>query len=233
MRSRCAGRGVAIAAMMLAVASIARVAVAQAPNPDPARFASEIHAFEAWDAKNSTPAHAILFVGSSTIRMWTTAERFSNLPIINRGFGGSEISDVNHYIQETTLKYRADVIVFYAGDNDINDKKTPTQVLGDFQSFVKRVLAAKPDTEILFISIKPSTLRWALWPEMRDANALIQKYCESTPHLHYVDTVPPMFGADGKPRAELLASDGLHLSPAGYDIWTDIVSKAIAAVRKP
>jgi lysophospholipase L1-like esterase len=219
--------------MMLVAASVARVAAAQAPDPDPARFASEIHAFEAWDAKNSTPAHAVLFVGSSTIRMWTTAERFPNLQVINRGFGGSEISDVNHYIQETTLKYGADVIVFYAGDNDINDKKTPVQVLGDFQSFVKSVLTAKADTEILFVSIKPSTLRWALWPEMRDANALIEKYCESTPHLHYVDTVPPMFGADGKPRADLLASDGLHLSSAGYDIWTEIVSKAIAAVRKP
>jgi lysophospholipase L1-like esterase len=219
--------------MMLAVASIARVAVAQAPNPDPARFASEIHAFEAWDAKNSTPAHAVLFVGSSTIRMWTTADRFPSLPVINRGFGGSEISDVNHYIRETTLKYGADVIVFYAGDNHINHNNTPAQVLGDFQSFVKSVLAAKPDTEMLFISIKPSTLRWALWPEMREANELIRKYCESTPHLHYVDTVPSTLGADGKPRAELLASDGLHLSPAGYDIWTDIVSKAIAAVRKP
>jgi lysophospholipase L1-like esterase len=217
--------------MVLAAAGVARTAVAQAPNPDPARFASEIHAFEAWDAKNSTPAHAVLFVGSSTIRMWTTAERFPDLPVINRGFGGSEISDVNHYIRETTLKYDADVIVFYAGDNDINDKKTPAQVLGDFQSFVKQVLAARPDTEILFVSIKPSTLRWALWPEMRDANALIRKYCESTPHLRYVDTVPPMLGADGRPRPELLAKDGLHLSPAGYDIWTGIVSKAIAGVR--
>jgi lysophospholipase L1-like esterase len=222
---------IVVAALAIAAAMAAN-AQAQAPNPDPARFASEIDAFKAWDAKNATPAHAVLFVGSSTIRLWRTADRFPGLPVINRGFGGSEISDVNHYIRETTLKYAADIVVFYAGDNDINSKKTPAQVLTDFQTFAKSVLAAKADTEILFISIKPSTLRWALWPAMRDANAAIERYCETTPHLHYVDTVPPMFGPDGKPRADLLAQDGLHLNPAGYDIWTDIVRKAIEQVRK-
>jgi lysophospholipase L1-like esterase len=225
-------RRIVVAMLAMAATMAASRVSAQTPVPAPARFASEIDAFKAWDAKNATPAHAVLFVGSSTIRLWPTADRFPGLPVINRGFGGSEIADVNHYIRETTLKYAADVIVFYAGDNDINSKKTPAQVLADFQTFAKRVLAAKADTEILFISIKPSTLRWALWAAMRDANAAIEQYCETTPHLHYVDIVPPMFGADGKPRADLLAQDGLHLSPAGYDIWTTIVRKAIEQVRK-
>jgi lysophospholipase L1-like esterase len=225
-------RRIVVAMLAMAAAIVSSEARAQAASPDPARFASEIDAFKAWDAKNATPAHAVLFVGSSTIRLWPTADRFPGLPVINRGFGGSEISDVNHYIRETTVKYAADVVVFYAGDNDINSKKTPAQVLTDFQTFAKSVLAAKADTEILFVSIKPSTLRWALWPAMRDANAAIKQYCETTPHLHYVDTVPPMFGADGKPRADLLAQDGLHLSPAGYDIWTGIVRKAIDEVRR-
>ncbi|HWB29891.1 MAG TPA: SGNH/GDSL hydrolase family protein [Vicinamibacterales bacterium] len=223
---------IVVAVLVMAAALVSSRASAQAPNPDPARFASEIDAFKAWDAKNATPAHAVLFVGSSTIRLWPTADRFPGLPVINRGFGGSEISDVNHYIRETTLKYAADIVVFYAGDNDINSRKTPAQVLTDFQTFAKSVLAAKADTEILFIAIKPSTLRWALWPAMRDANAAIEQYCKTTPHLHYVDIVPPMFGADGKPRADLLQQDGLHLSSAGYDIWTDVVRKAIDDVRK-
>jgi lysophospholipase L1-like esterase len=225
-------RTLAALAVLTLCLGTARPAVAQAPDPVPARFQPEIQAFEAWDAKNSTPPHAVLFVGSSTIRMWPTAERFPGRPVINRGFGGSQIADVNHYIQQTTLKYAADVIVFYAGDNDIDAKKTPARVLADYQAFVDRVLAAKPDTEIFFISIKPSTLRWAEWPAMREANALVRAYCEAHPHLHYIDIVPRMIGPDGRPRTELLAADGLHLTPAGYDVWTEVVQQALDTPRR-
>ena len=37
----------------------------------------------------------------------------------------------------------------------------------------------------------------------------------------FVDIVPQMIGADGKPRKELLVEDGLHMTPAGYKIWND------------
>ena len=64
-------------------------------NPDPERFKQEINQFKAWDEKNTFSKNAVLFVGSSSIRLWKTAVAFPQLPVVNRGFGGSHISDVN------------------------------------------------------------------------------------------------------------------------------------------
>ena len=87
-----------------------------------------------WDKKNTSPSDPIVFVGSSSIRKWETANYFPELPIVNRGFGGAHISDVNYFINETVLKYGPKVIVFYAGDNDINYGKTPKNVFLDYCS---------------------------------------------------------------------------------------------------
>jgi lysophospholipase L1-like esterase len=204
---------------------------AQTPDPDPARFAAEMRAFAEADGKTPAPPNAVLFVGSSTIRLWPTAVRFPDLPVINRGFGGSHISDVNHYLDVTVLKYAPDVVVLYAGDNDIAAGKSPQRVLEDYRRFVERVQAAKAQTEIIFIAIKPSPSRWTLWPAMREANALIRAYSATRPRLHYADVVPATVGADGQLRPELFQADMLHLNPAGYDQWTPVVARAIAAAR--
>jgi lysophospholipase L1-like esterase len=179
----------------------------QQADPDPARFKEAIDRFEHWDTQNAFPAQGVLFVGSSSIVRWPTADRFPELPVINRGFGGSHISDVNHYIEQTILKYSPDVIVFYAGNNDINAGKSPQQVFEDYQQFTDAVHARKSDTEIVYIAIHPS------------------------PRRHYADIAPAMLGSDGRPQPHLFVADGLHLSPAGYDAWTPIVAKAIEAVR--
>lgn len=226
-------RSMLLAATLAGAVWCLPIAARQATNPDPARFAAEIDAFRQWDEKNTTPPDAVLFAGSSSMRFWPTAERFPQMPVINRGFGGSHISDVNHFIQETVLKYRPATVVFYAGDNDLAGEKTPERVLADYTAFVDRVLSTRPDTEILFVAIKPSLARWALWPVMQDANARIKAYSTTRPHLHFADIAPPMLGADGKPKPELFRDDGLHLTPAGYDIWTEVVGQALTAIRRP
>jgi lysophospholipase L1-like esterase len=205
----------------------ARAAGAQVADPDPGRFANDIRAFEEMDRRNTPPKTAVLFVGSSTIRLWPTAERFRDLTVINRGFGGSHISDVNHFIEQTVLKYGAGVVVLYAGDNDIASNKPPSQVLTDYQAFVRRVHAAKPDTEIVFLAVKPSLARWKLWPTALTFNDLVRAYSTTAPRLHFVDIAPPMLGADGRPRPALFVEDGLHMSAQGYDIWTDILARTL------
>jgi lysophospholipase L1-like esterase len=206
------------------------LAAAQAADPDPGRFAAEIGAFEEMDRKNTPPSGAVLFVGSSSIRLWPTAERFPALTVINRGFGGSHISDVIHYIDRTVLKYRPDVVVFYAGDNDLASGKTPERVLADYQTFVGRVLASRPGARILYIAVKPSLARWALWPTIQKANDLIRAFSASRTNLGFADVVPPMLTPGGTPRPELLVEDGLHMTPAGYDIWTEVVARSLEAV---
>ncbi len=205
---------------------------AQGADPDPARFAEDIEVFTAWDSQNAVPEDGVLFVGSSSIVRWPTMERFSDLPVINRGFGGSHISDVNHYIEETVLRHDPALIVFYAGNNDINVGKTAAQVSEDYQEFVGKVHARRPETDILFISIHPSLARWERWGEMQVANEMVRAFSESDPTLHYVDIAPPMLGTDGTPIPELFVADGLHLTPAGYDVWTPIVAHAIDAIQE-
>jgi lysophospholipase L1-like esterase len=188
--------------------------------PGPARFADEIAGFAEWDRKNAWPQDAILFVGSSSIRLWATRASFPLWPVINRGFGGSRIAEVQQCFPRVVEPYGAKVIVFYAGDNDITDGLTPAQVRDDFAAFVQTVRARQPRTPIVFLSIKPSKARWEHWPQMQAANALIRELAEKDATLTYVDVGGPLLGTDGQPRAELYRADQLHLSDAGYAIWT-------------
>lgn len=206
----------------------AGLAGAQAADPDPERFAGAIQIFTRWDEKNSTPADAILFVGSSSIRGWKTASRFPDLPVVNRGFGGSHISDVVQYIEETVLRHRPRAVVFYAGDNDIAAGKSPEQVLDDYREFVRTLHTARPGTPVIFLAIKPSLARWGLWPAMQEANGLIASYSEGDAALHVLDLSADMLGPDGTPRRDLLVADGLHLTEEGYTIWTERTREALA-----
>ena len=194
------------------------------PNPD--RFKYDlfgnnltINLFELWDNKNSFPKDPILFVGSSSIRFWHTSNYFPELPIINRGFGGSHISDINYFINETVLKYKPQIIVFYAGDNDIKYGKSAQNVLDNYITFTNQVNKILPKTKIIFISIKPSIKRWYLWSIMKKANELIRIYSNKKSHLYYLDTATPMLEDDGSPDDSLFESDSLHLNNKGYDLW--------------
>lgn len=195
--------------------------------PNPARFADDIKRFIEWDRRNTFPQEAVLFVGSSSIRMWPTHASFPRWPVINRGFGGSCVADVNHYFKEVVQPYRAKVIVFYAGDNDIASNLSPEQVRDDFADFVQLVHRTQPETPVAYLSIKPSASRWQHWPRMQAANALIRELCEKQPHLTFVDVATPLLNSDGQPRAELYLQDKLHLSEAGYEIWARIVTPVI------
>jgi lysophospholipase L1-like esterase len=202
-------------------------------DPDPNRFAKEINAFAEWDSKNAIPAAPVLFVGSSSIRLWRTHESFPDLPIINRGFGGSQISDVIHFADRIVLPYRAQVIVFYAGNNDIAAGKSAQRVLEDWRQFAKLVLAGPPATRVVFLAINPSRSRWPFWPEVQKANTLIQEFCRSDPRLIFADGTTLFLGADGMPDSSLFVQDQLHLNARGYALWskalTPILQKALTA----
>ena len=195
------------------------------PAPADAPFEDEIRAFEAADAKRPPAPGGVLFVGSSSIRLWTTlAKDFPDLPVINRGFGGSQIADSTRYAGRIVLPYKPRTIVLYAGDNDIAAGKSPDDVAADFKAFVETVRAALPESRILFISIKPSIARWKLIDEIRRANHLVREHTESDDKLGYLDIFTPMLGDDGKPRADLLEPDGLHVNEKGYALWREVIA---------
>jgi lysophospholipase L1-like esterase len=180
----------------------------------------EISAFEASDRTSPPPKNAVVFVGSSSIRLWTGLEAdFPGTPVVNRGFGGSQLPDSTHFAGRIVTPYRPRTIVLYAGDNDLASGRTPEQVADDFREFVRRARADLPKVKIVFVSIKPSPARVQLLPRMRETNDRIRREIEQGKRLAYVDVFTPMLGADGAPRPELFGPDGLHMNRAGYALW--------------
>ena len=185
---------------------------------------SEIKAFEDADSKATAERGAVLFIGSSSIRLWKSlAEDFPSTKVINRGFGGSHIEDSTYYADRIVIPYRPRLIVLYAGDNDIESGKSPSRVLEDFQKFVRVVHRRLPETRIAYISIKPSPARWHLVDKARRANELIRDYTKTSRKLAYIDVFTPML-KDGKPRPELFVEDNLHLSAKGYQLWRSVIA---------
>jgi lysophospholipase L1-like esterase len=188
---------------------------------DMARFAAE-------DAASPPPARPVVFTGSSSIRMWSTlAEDFSGLPVLNRGFGGSQVRDAVWYAREVAIRYRPRMVVLYAGDNDLNAGRSPEQVLADFRAFVGRVRRDLPEVPIVYISIKPSPSRAHLLPRMRAANALVRAEAARRDGVEFVDVFTPMMGSDGQPRPELFLEDRLHMSRTGYELWRAIIAPVL------
>lgn len=187
-------------------------------------FAAELLAFHQQDLADRHPPGGVVFVGSSSIRFWDLDAAFPGRKYLNRGFGGSQIADSVANLDLLVLRHAPNTVVFYAGDNDIAFGKTPDRVAADFRTLARDVHARLPNTRILFLAIKPSIARWALTGRMREANRRIREHCAVDPRLAYVDVHTPMIGPDGLPRADLLHTDGLHLSAAGYALWTRILA---------
>ena len=225
MRSR--RRFALLLAPSLLVAVGASALSAQVADPDPLRYSEAFEEFASWDAKNYVPRDGILFVGSSSIVRWNSAEAFPDLPVVNRGFGGSQASDATHWVEEAVLRYDPSIVVYYEGDNDVSAGKSAEQIFEDMRDFARAVLAHDRSTQILFISVKPSLLRWDSWSAMQATNDLLRQYTLESPNLHFVDVGTPMLGPDGTPIPELFVSDGLHMTQAGYDVWNRTVGPVL------
>ena len=225
-------------ACLLGVAFMGAEARAQAPaagsgtgeTPPDRAFAAEIQAFIAADRVTPPAPCQVLFVGSSSIVKWrgTLAADMAPLGTINRGFGGSQIADVNDWFDAIVAPYAPSVIVFYAGENDIDAGKSVDRVVADFDAFMARKTAALGSTPVYFISLKPSKLRFAQFSQQTAVNDAIRARVLKRSDLHYIDVVPEML-AGGKPK-DIFGPDGLHMNAQGYAIWTRIVKAAVMPV---
>ena len=189
------------------------------------KWEAEIRKFEEADRKSAPPKGAVLFVGSSSIRLWETLDQdFPAVKVINRGFGGSDITDSTHYAGRIVTPYSPKLIVLYAGDNDLANGKSPEQVVEDFRAFVGRVRGDLPQVRIAFIAIKPSVARRQLMEKQKAANGMIKQYITGEKGLVYIDVFTPMLNRDGEPRPELFVGDGLHLNREGYALWKSVAA---------
>jgi lysophospholipase L1-like esterase len=196
---------------------------AQAPI-DPNRFEKDIQKFEAADKANPPAKGSIVFIGASSFARWTNlAESFPDLKVVNRGFGGSELSEAIKYAPRVVLPHAPRIVVLYAGENDLNRGLTPDAIAADFDTFSTLIHTSLPSTRIVVIGLKPSLLRWKLRDGMQQTNAMIRTRCAADPQCTYVDPWPSMIGADGTPKPEFFVADGLHLTPEGYKAWTQML----------
>lgn len=188
------------------------------------RWERDIQVFEAYDRTNPPPMNAVLFTGASNIRLWrNVGEAFPGHKVLNRGFGGAEMSDLVEFAGRIVIPIHPKIVIIYAGDNDLADHKTPDRILADFQAFAQEVHAALPDTVIGCIAVKPSPSRARLVPQVKQTDALLESFCRTNANTIYIDDLTPMTSATGGPRPELFGKDGLHLNEKGRAIWISLI----------
>lgn len=201
---------------------------AAAPIPCP-EFDPEFQSFAEQESQAPVPGGSVLFYGSSSIRFWETlAADFPDLPVVNRGFGGATLANCLYKMERLVFPLNPRAIVLYAGENDLDHGTDPEVIPDLYDQFAGRVADCLGPVPIVFISIKPSVARAAMTGKIRRANGLIFRALPRWPHTSFLDVFPLMLDGEGRARRELFTGDGLHMSRAGYQLWTSQVRPMLA-----
>ena len=185
-------------------------------------FWDEIKAFRTQDSIQKPQDGMVLFIGSSSFRLWKSAkEDFNNPTIVNRAFGGATLPDVINYQDDVVLKYKPKKIFIYCGENDIasSEKVTPELVFDNFKTLYQSIRSRFPETPIVYVSIKPCILRWAMKDRMMATNALISNYLSKERNTVFVNIWDKMLDENGEPMKDIFREDKLHMNAKGYAIW--------------
>lgn len=216
------------AALAACLALCTTLAVSAADPVASADWSRAMAEFAAQDATAPTAPGCVLFLGSSSIRLWKTLkEDFPGVPVVNRGFGGSQIVDAIVHFDRLVLPHHPRLIVFYSGTNDVTAGKSPEQVVQDFETFCAKVHAVRPETKILFVSLQYAPSRWHLREKMATTNAAIAQFCAADARRSFVDTNPGMLAANGAPDETLYSADRLHMAAGGYAVWAKLLSPLV------
>ena len=224
----------AVVAALLLVAGMATMAAAQALPIDPSRYEGAIQAFEAADRERMPPPGAIVVTGSSSIARWNAAmpADLAPLTVIPRGFGGSAMADVLHFVDRVVIPYQPRAVVIYEGDNDTGRFRVPPPTIAsELEQIIAAVHAELPDTRVHVMSVKPSLARQAVWDKAQEANALYQAVAAADDRVHYIDVATPFLQADGTVMDDIFIDDGLHLNEKGTRIWAATIKAALMAVE--
>jgi lysophospholipase L1-like esterase len=185
-------------------------------------FENEIQAFEKQDQTTPPPANPILFTGSSSFRLWENMQSYfpTKKPILNRGFGGAHLWDMNYYYERLIPKYKPRQIVIYCGENDVSDGKTGEETYLQFIELYGKIRKDMPAVPLVFVSLKPSPSRWSRKDEVQKANHLIQSFLAGEENAKFLDVWPIMLNGDLRPEPALFKADSLHMTVEGYNRWT-------------
>lgn len=202
---------------------------------DPSRYTNDILRFEFNDKAFPPKPGGIVWVGSSSFRLWNhrIREDLAPLNMVPRAFGGSTMPDVLHFMDRIVMPYKPRAVVLYEGDNDIGSyHHSPQQVLDNVNRFTERLWQTNPETRLYIVSIKPSISRESVWPQQQAANRLLQARCAQDKRLTYIDTATPMFDRQGKLKVDLFMDDKLHMNSKGYALWASIIKPVVMAQER-
>jgi len=200
--------------------------------PDPTRFEETIQRFEQQDRVSPPPEGAIVLTGSSSIARWNNQakEALAPLTVIPRGFGGSIMHDVLHYVDRVAIKYKPRAILIYEGDNDTgvaNYGLSKEMILNDLNQIIARIHDQLPETRVYVLSVKPSVLRWAIWDKAQAVSAGYKAIADKDPLVFYVDVATPFLNVDGTVMTDIFVEDNLHLNDLGNSIWGASIKAAL------
>jgi hypothetical protein len=203
--------------------------------PEVKFWEKDIEKFEQLDKSEKYPDDAILFAGSSSIRLWASLEEdMSPYHVIQRGYGGAKLSDFAVYAQRIFNPHKCKAIVIFVA-NDITgtgQDKTPEEVATLFRNVLRTIRKLHPATPVFWIEITPTASRWKVWPEIQKANSLIKKICDNQKNTYFITTYYAFLTEKGLPNNELFRDDKLHLTEKGYAVWTEIIKKELNHVLK-
>lgn len=213
---------------LLPTLSFLLVGALPAAEPLNSQWEEEISRIEQREKMEPLKEGGVLFTGSSSIRRWATlAEDYPGVALTNRGFGGSQISDLVAYFDRVVLPGKPSQIIIYSGTNDVNAGESPEQVLGDFATLCGMIERELPGTKIAFISCAPNPKRWPQQVDYEKMNAIAAAYCDRMGY-DFIDVWAPMLGEDGQPSRDIYVEDKLHMNAAGYVMWKAIVAPYLA-----
>lgn len=198
--------------------------------PNPARYESAIQRFEEMDQQSPPPENAIVLTGSSSIMFWNNEapSDLAPLTVIPRGFGGSVMYDVLHFLDRVVLTYKPRAVLIYEGDNDTGRNNIPNDVIiAQLETIIDRIHARLPDTRVYVLSVKPSVARQATWPVALELNERYQRVAAADPRVHYIDVATPFLQANGSVMTDIFVADNLHLNEKGYDIWAASIREVL------
>ncbi len=203
-------------------------------------YASVVARFVAADDLAPPPLGQVVAAGSSTIRRWETATRvLAPWGVVQRGLGGAHMKDLALAAGDLIVRHQPVAALLFAGTNDLAAGRSPADVVDDLRCLLGRVHAGLGPVPVLYVGITPTPLRWADWPAAIEVHDAVTELSAAYSPLVFVDT-PAVFlarapGPGSPPPADLFVEDGLHLSDAGYALWTDVVVKALdaRAPRRP
>ena len=222
-------RNVAALAAVLLVVGLVSTATAQRTS-DPSRWADAIAAFDA--NAESRPKGAIVLTGSSSFARWRTMEAdLAPLTVIPRGFGGSTMADVLHYVDRLVMPYEPRAVVIYEGDNDTFYGVSPKTVADQLKQVVSKIKAALPDTRVYVLSVKPSLARVSVWDKAQETTELYKRIIASDDRLHFIDVATPFLKADGTVMDDVFVDDGLHLNDKGNRIWAAAIKSVLMKIE--